>query len=389
MLKPDSETHGISHHSGVSVGAMLALAAAGTFVVLATQGAALDGRFILIWFTCLSVFSVSHFLAGRIEAGVWAGYLNMIVMAAWLILGPIPALGIILSGTGVAALAQFARGGAPDAPLQQATERIVIAGTGLLAGATIYRLLGGSLPVPTVDAARLVVLLLAASVGMVTSHAVGYWLVSQFSAPRTRPFWAREQRFRLIAELVFVPAIIILPLVEYGSGTPVVVVIMLLGGVNAAYLGRLIQSERQSTRRYVESEDLVRNLSLINQSVQTVLFNLNTDEAMKAACQSAMTITQAQKSAIFVLDADRRKLELAEQLGPVEGTRVRRRYGQGKRCHMPGFRDRGREVVRPERGRGQPDAGRRQADRAQRRGETDHRRRRADRIQRVGVGAGP
>lgn len=53
---------------------------------------------------------------------------------------------------------------------------------------------------------------------------------------------------------------------------------------------------------YDRTTKLANSLSLINRSVQDVMFNLDHQEAMRAACTTAMNVSQAQKVAIFLTE---------------------------------------------------------------------------------------
>ncbi len=67
---------------------------------------------------------------------------------------------------------------------------------------------------------------------------------------------------------------------------------------------------------YDRSVQMAHRLSLINQSVQDVMFNLDSEEGFMLACQTAVEVCQAQAAAIFVLDADTKTyVELAQSIG--------------------------------------------------------------------------
>jgi PAS domain S-box-containing protein len=67
------------------------------------------------------------------------------------------------------------------------------------------------------------------------------------------------------------------------------------------------------------SLQLATNLAHINLSVQDVMFNLDGSNAMQAACQTALQITEARKAAIFLLDEDNKSLSrLVHSTGMTE-----------------------------------------------------------------------
>ncbi len=67
---------------------------------------------------------------------------------------------------------------------------------------------------------------------------------------------------------------------------------------------------------YDRAVRMAQNLSLINQSVQNVMFNLDSEDAMRAACLTAVEITGTHKAAIYLLEIDQRSfLRLAQSVG--------------------------------------------------------------------------
>ncbi|MBZ0295357.1 MAG: GAF domain-containing protein [Anaerolineae bacterium] len=66
---------------------------------------------------------------------------------------------------------------------------------------------------------------------------------------------------------------------------------------------------------FTQRAELANKLSYINQSVQDVLFNPDRQNALKAACETAQMITEANKVAIFLLNEDRRFFRLEHSVG--------------------------------------------------------------------------
>src|SRR5690606_22227760 len=88
-----------------------------------------------------------------IEGGLWAGYLNVSVMVAWLTLGLVAALAVILIGAPAAAIIDYyvnVTGERPstlrDRLAATTLSRITISGIALLTASTIFTLLGGDVP---------------------------------------------------------------------------------------------------------------------------------------------------------------------------------------------------------------------------------------------------
>lgn len=67
---------------------------------------------------------------------------------------------------------------------------------------------------------------------------------------------------------------------------------------------------------YDRTIEMAQNLALINQAVQEVMFNLDSAEALRAACETAARVTKTDKAAIFLLDNDKRSVaRLAHAVG--------------------------------------------------------------------------
>lgn len=70
---------------------------------------------------------------------------------------------------------------------------------------------------------------------------------------------------------------------------------------------------------YDRSVKLAQNLTLINQSVQDVMFNLDNEDAMQVACQTAMQISGAARAAIFLVNPENKgQLNLAQAANLTE-----------------------------------------------------------------------
>ncbi len=74
---------------------------------------------------------------------------------------------------------------------------------------------------------------------------------------------------------------------------------------------------------YDRTTHIAQNLSIVNQSVQDVMFNLNRKEALKSACQIAVQVTTASKCAIYSVQPGEDNLLVLEQSIGLEAYRDR------------------------------------------------------------------
>jgi PAS domain S-box-containing protein len=70
----------------------------------------------------------------------------------------------------------------------------------------------------------------------------------------------------------------------------------------------------ENARLYTSRARLVDNLAAINSSMQTLLFNLDSDEAVQIICQTAMQITQADRAAVYIKGVENPQLELVHAI---------------------------------------------------------------------------
>jgi PAS domain S-box-containing protein len=69
---------------------------------------------------------------------------------------------------------------------------------------------------------------------------------------------------------------------------------------------------------FTQRTELVENLSRINDVVHQGLSSVDRETALTAACQTAMAITKAQKSGLFLFDAEKSRFDLAAEIGMTE-----------------------------------------------------------------------
>ncbi|MCU0482079.1 MAG: hypothetical protein MUE54_12850, partial [Anaerolineae bacterium] len=110
-------------------------------------------RFIVLT-TCVIIFVCADLLAGRIEGGLWAGYLNLVVMVMFFSTTLLATITLVLGGSLLALIIRLQGGLLPGAsPMSRAVshrlalKRIALHGTSLLGAWVVYTLLGGVTPI--------------------------------------------------------------------------------------------------------------------------------------------------------------------------------------------------------------------------------------------------
>jgi PAS domain S-box-containing protein len=283
---------------------------------------------ILAWVTCCGLFVLAGYLDERQDDDLWHGYRGLAVMSAWLTQSLIAALGVLAVGTAVVLAIKFPQRKQPDgwrSILLQAAEFVVLAllpllmswlALAVLTGLPALDFIGSAATFATEMALPLVGMLLAYFlVGQAARYMVARWRQQRFIT-----LWNASQYGRLINEITLLPMILIGPIVYFTSGPGVFVMLILLVMAFAYYQYQNVAAGQRSQSVYVQSADLLRKLALVNRTTQNALFRVDQEVALKTACQTAMTVTQGDRVAIWIADRDEDVIRLAESLHLPEGT---------------------------------------------------------------------
>ncbi|MBZ0287896.1 MAG: hypothetical protein K8I30_09805, partial [Anaerolineae bacterium] len=275
-----------------------------------------------VWFLCMILFALTDLLAERIDEGDWASYLNLVVMVAWLCTNLTLAIGIVVAGIALSSAVRLRMGAAlklppltPNEILKHAISRTVISGVSVTLAAGIYRLFNGTLPLNAILQENALALTAALGAGFVATQLLGVGLARAIHHTSAMPIWSSSKRNNWFSELSLFPLIVTMPLILFNSGLGAFTVIMSIVGAHAVRYRQIGLAVQDSKEMYQQSSELVQKLSLVNRSVQNAMFNVDQQEAVKTACQTAIAITQADKVAIFLINREQEDLYLAEHVG--------------------------------------------------------------------------
>ncbi len=301
-------------------------------LLLAVFGASLHFQETYILLACMGFFTLAYLLNGPIEEGVWAGYVNFAVLMTWLCLGLPAAIGAVVGGL-VMALAIRLRLSRflnltpfrSEDQLRQSAERLLMCGGGLGAAAGVYALSGGSLPLSHLNVSGILALGAALLASLSATQVIGLLLSSR--QEELTSLMRRNQR-RMVAELSLLVLVVCMPLILYGAGELVFVLVLFAVATQAIRYQQIRASAQASTHLYDQSAELVQKLALINRSAQNAMFNFDPQQAMKIACQTAMDVTYADGVAIFLLNREQDVLTLEESIGLSNnsGPDIRKQY---------------------------------------------------------------
>jgi len=277
-----------------------------------------------LWLACLLLNIITGIPDDHYRSSFYHAYRALGVMVSWLTIGISAALLLILTAELLLLTQRVWLRRRQDhlAPLSELRSRTLAGfsqmGVPLAVAALVYRLVNGQIPLHTLsgmtEPALLTMLLAYQITADLTRREIFRWLYRL-------PFdtiWSVSQRQRLLMELVLLPLIVLLPIIHASVGTGTSVVLVLVLSAFATYQYTLASTAYQNRVMHNQSADLVRKLIMVNRSAQNAMFRVDQDEALLTACQTALNITGANRSALFVVERDTEILNLAESVGITE-----------------------------------------------------------------------
>lgn len=276
---------------------------------------------VITWAVCLGVFVLCQLLAGRVENGLWAGYLFMLLAVVWLLLGTGLALLLLIVG---ALLAERLRGlqsitrlidgeASAGGPLwlEQAWIRFVILSLPLLLMAVLYALLHGDhlrVRPQWSQPLELMAVLGTLLAGLLLTQVIGATVAGPHA--QRHVLWRPDQRYRLPGEAVTLAIIVPLALIQQQVGWLAFVVFLLGTGLQAFRYRQIAHAQRTLL-------DRVQELSMLRSMGQDISANLMLDDVLLSAYDWVSQITQVNAFAIALYDENRNVVEfpLAMQAG--------------------------------------------------------------------------
>ncbi len=260
---------------------------------------------VLLWIALLMLYTVSTSFAGDVKNGLWTGYISFAVIVSAFVTGLMPVLVIIFLGTAIALLwnhfmhklsTPFHLG------LGEYLDRVIIGALGAIVTFSMFYFLGGVLPLKDFSRAE-------------------DWFAIIGTALVVYPFWyllgawitrKNGEELRAIVnksvgmDLLLYSVAVIMPAIRENNGNGVMVVLVGLVLLQAVRYRQISDARslievrsKEIATLYQDSQRLGGNLSIINRSVQDVMFNLDRQSAIDVACEVACFVTGASKAAVF------------------------------------------------------------------------------------------
>jgi two-component system, NtrC family, sensor histidine kinase KinB len=316
--------------------ALLILAAV-ALLVFVLLPAAFSGSALAVWVSCLGLYLLACLPDDGHSASFCHVYRGLSVIVLLLIQGVTAALFLQLVGHILAfglRLIMMRRYTPQDYHLGSLAESIAQAAlqtaAATLVGWGLYQIFNGPTPLTVLSPANspaLVIMLLAYSL---VSHGIRYFILTRLHHKPYEPIWAAKQRPQLFTELTVLPLIVLLPVILHSSGATVYLALMLVIMAAAIYQYQSSLIAWQSGMVYRQSADLVRKLALVNQSAQNAMFRVDQELALQTVCQTAASVAQAERAAIFIADRESDSISLVEGVGLSEAERA-----AGYHLHFP------------------------------------------------------
>ncbi len=231
----------------------------------------------IVLVTCIMLFVATDLMAGRIETGLWAGYLNLVVMVMWFITSVFAGLLLVIVGSLIAMTIRL-QGGVlpgsapltPHASIRLAFKRISLNGIALLIAWGVFTLLKGETPLTPQN-----FVLLPTVFGLATSLVVTQILGKILSEIQPKPpmIWAKKQWGRLFNEILLLITVAPMAVVYYEQGALVFVLLLGLIGAQAIRHWQIQRTQRSLVGR-------VQELSILNDTAQSISSSLDLSEML-------------------------------------------------------------------------------------------------------------
>ena len=279
---------------------------------------------LIIWLGCLNLFVLTFITKGQLNENLAQGYRGLSVMTAWLTLGLGAAVSLLLCVAVLRLILEYIGINKTQPKAKFATQIshtvniVAISGISLLASWVVYSLCNGLIPLQhlTLNSAFSIVALLVTY--FVSSEFSRYLILHRLHSYDYQPIWFEEQRSNLLTELMLLPVIIILPMILANDGITVFILSSLVIAIFGLYLFQTYANSFETQQDHQKSAELIRKLALVNQTAQNAMFRVDQELALQTACQTAASITQADRAALFVAERDRDTLSLVESVGFTE-----------------------------------------------------------------------
>ncbi|GAB4529460.1 MAG: hypothetical protein OHK0046_49360 [Anaerolineae bacterium] len=252
-----------------------------------------------VWIICTGVYSLASLLANAGEGRQWAVYLTLPVAVAWLTMGLLPALLVVLVGALIAVTLRQQKAVylwanvKPFRAVEYAyARRVTTAGLGIITSAALYALFGGH--VPLVELMPILFLMLA--VGLILTHVIGRYLTpgDQRTLPEDLPrigYWSRW-----LNEVLLFMAPVPLALIYHNAGFVEFMLLMALIAVE-------VLRQHQITMTQAALMQRVRELSVLNHVGQNIAKTLAMDEVLRSVYERLNDLTPLAFFSVALLDA--------------------------------------------------------------------------------------
>ncbi len=256
-----------------------------------------------------AVFVFADVLAGKLENGLWAGYLNFVALIIWVAIAVFPALIVIAVGCTVTALLRLVIGGRwqyDHVPRSQivftAIGRFTIVAWGMLTAETVLRWIGASTPYVAINLLEALQLGVAMICGLMMTQIIGMLYVPITPEIRARLFWSVGQRRRIFQELLLLMVAPAMGVFLLNSGLFPFSLMMWVVTIQAFRYFEVYRTQQSLIKR-------IEHLSTLDTIGKDIASNLDIDEVLIAIHQRISRIVDVSLYYVVLYDPHLNLLE--------------------------------------------------------------------------------
>lgn len=276
---------------------------------------------VLAWLSCTILYLIATVSDAQNPDNTWSSYRNLAVMTALLLEGFLPALAVILVGISAAVVIRVRFGSRLGMPPHRliaiVRRRLLVCGVSILAlvaAALVYSLLQGPVPLQKLTSQHLLALF-GALFGHMAAIQLARYLIARYRGRSFSPLWSDIERPRLYSELTGTAVMVALPLIYHGSGIGVFSIVLIMVSAYALRYHQVSEAVLHTHELYQQSQEIVRQLTLVNRAAQKAMFNVDQQVAIQSACQTAHTVARADYAMVLLPAFENGPLRIAQSIG--------------------------------------------------------------------------
>ncbi len=279
-----------------------------------------------VWFACLNLFMLTYITKTQQNERLSQSYRELSVITIGLAQGIGSAI-LLLLCAGILTVVRHTLSSNKSKPTITTLLPVIIDTLGLssitlLAAWVVYGVFNGILPLQHISKSEFISIAALLATIIISSECARYVIHHRLHGYPFAPLWHSSQRNNLITGLMLLPLMIILPLILANNGVTVFILTTLIVAIFGLYIFQTYTNLYENLQDHQKNSELVRKLALVNQTAQNAMFRVDQELALQTACQTAASVTQAERAALFVAERDSDTLSLVESVGFTDAEQI-------------------------------------------------------------------